>query len=381
MQQKIQGHEKSHAQQMAIMQVSFPVCQYKNSQDQQQVRPSTCPNPQKLQKHQEAEKFLKPLWDTVIDYFILVLVLVTVVCGVVALYATGPVCIPVLHCPVQGDSLQNKNETSCASIHNTTNNTGIQKVTNAVPFTDRNLFDYINAECSGNICWWIKFFPNILIVMAGVCLVCSNAWFVLHSAILEQFIDVLRLCHKYSPPPAPPTTPQSPEDEGRAFEQAINKAKQKMEKFIKAFKRNDSSLRHGNSPPPVQPKVGKFLEAFQRNDSTEQSDVEALPGLRSKKKSIISGSYFSILVLQTLILGAILGTLAWLVDEKMGTKFECDIEEAIPGLVYDHFLCSYSISNLYSLCAKMWLTFTSLHIAVNIFKLVWFFYFYFKNGE
>lgn len=148
----------------------------------------------KLHVQCEAEKFLKPWWDVSIDYLILVLVMIAVVTSVVGIYASGPVCIPVLRCPAQNSS--SDKIATCAMIRNPSQNGGNSLDFFAVQFTNRNMFDYINSECTDDIFWMVRFFPHVLVHMAAYCLVCSNAWFILKSPILERFSDMLHQCYK-----------------------------------------------------------------------------------------------------------------------------------------------------------------------------------------
>ena len=183
----------------------------------------------KLHVQSEAEKFLKPWWDVVIDYLILVLVMIAVVCGVVGLYASGPVCIPVIRClPQENSSALNK--ITCAMIYNSSRK-GEDSLDIAVQFTNRNMFDYVNSECGKDIFCLVRFFPNVLIVIAGYCVVCSNAWFVLKSPTLEQMSDLLHDCYKHAY--NHPTSEESAEYRRRV--------KTKLKRFVLDFDENDTT--------------------------------------------------------------------------------------------------------------------------------------------
>ena len=190
----------------------------------------------------EAEKFLKPWWDVVIDYLNLVLVMVAVVTGVVGLYAPGPVCIPVLRCPAHNTSSLKTAE--CAKIRNSSESG--ENITAAVPFSDRNMFDYINSECTERIYFLVTFFPNVLIVAAGCCVVCSAAWFALKSHVLEEFSNLVKQCYKHadSENSSTKTTVNVKQHKGSdrpsAFEEDSERVKRKSQKFVNDFDENDT---------------------------------------------------------------------------------------------------------------------------------------------
>ncbi|CAB3990043.1 Hypothetical predicted protein [Paramuricea clavata] len=277
----------------------------------------------KLHVQSEAEKFLKPWWDVVIDYLILVLVMIAVVCGVVGLYASGPVCIPVLRCPPQENSSA-LNKITCATIYNSSRK-GEDSLDIAVQFTSRNMFDYVNSECGEDIFWMVRFFPNVLIVIAGYCVVCNNAWFVLKSPTLEQMSDLLHDCYKH----------------------AYN---------------NPTSRESAENRSQVKTKLKEFVRDFEGNDST---NCLCCPNSCSIEKS-----YFIISVVQTVVAAVIFVILVWLTDKMMNRQYECNIDEIIPGLVYDHFACTYSIVKFYSFGAGVFSTIFGVYMGFSCLKLV-----------
>jgi hypothetical protein len=277
----------------------------------------------KLHVQSEAEKFLKPWWDVVIDYLILVLVMIAVVCGVVGLYASGPVCIPVIRCPPQENSSA-LNKITCAMIYNSSRK-GEDSLDIAVQFTNRNMFDYVNSECGKDIFCLVRLFPNMLIIIAGCCVVCSNAWFAIKSPILEQMSDLLHDCYKHVYNNL--TSTESAEN--------ISRVKTKLERFVQDFEANDSN----NCP--------------------------CCPNSCSMKKS-----YFIISVVQTVVAVVIFVILAWLMDKKMNRQYECNIDEIIPGLVYDHFACTYSIVEFYFFCAVAFSIIFGVYTGFSCLKLV-----------
>jgi hypothetical protein len=221
----------------------------------------------KLHVQSEAKKFLKPWWDVVIDYLILVLVMIAVVCGVVGLYASGPVCIPVLRCPAQKNSSA-LNKITCAMIHNSSRK-GEDSLDIAVRFTNRNMFDYVNSECGKDIFCLVRLFPNVLLVIAGYCVVCSNAWFAIKSPILEQMSDLLHDCYKHAyavnnPTSTRPSTSHTTQKQHATPQVACATAE----------KRNR-----------VERKSKRFVQDFEGNDRT---NCPCGPNSRSIKKSYIS---------------------------------------------------------------------------------------------
>ena len=426
----------------------------------------------RLHVYSEAEKFLKPWWDVVIDYLNLVLVMIAVVCGVVGLYAPGPVCIPVLRCPAHNSSLQKRE--MCAMIRNSSENgENSLNITAAVPFSNRNMFDYINSECTESICYLVRFFPNVLIVAAGCCVVCSAAWFALKSHILEEFSYLLQQCYKHAGSkntatksnvnnststttctfdehsPSVTFTISVKQHEGSAPPSAIeedrNRLGERLENFRKDFHKNDVGVcrcfcclcfasccrcctstepvvngeleEQALNPPPRQDieggrnRLGERLENFRKdfheNDvgvcrcfcclcfasccrcctSTEpvvngeleeqalnpppRQDIEGGRNRVRNTSNLCSGkcSYVIISFIQAVVSAVTSILVLCLYKKEINRQYECNISEKIPGLVYDHFVCSDSISQFYSLCAILFVVTSGSHMAFSLFKL------------
>ncbi|CAB4033877.1 Hypothetical predicted protein [Paramuricea clavata] len=311
----------------------------------------------KLHVQSEAEKFLKPWWDVVTDYLTLVLVMVTVVCAVVGLYAPGPVCIPVVRCPAQNSSLSKI--ATCAIIRNPSQNGGnsVDFATVAVQFTNQNMFHYINSECSENIFWMIRFFPNVLIVMVGCCLICSVAWFVIKSPILELFIDLLCQCYQLASTMNNSTSTEPDISEGASTSQELRttlKTKTTPEQHAKPVECATAEDRNR-----VKTKLQKFVQDFEKNDTTKCQTFFS-----------IKHFYIIISVVQAMVVVVSFSILVWLMDEKMNRQYECNIDEIISGLVYDHFVCSYSIIKFYLFGAGVVSSIIAVHTVLSFLKLV-----------
>ena len=361
----------------------------------------------RLHVYSEAEKFLKPWWDIVIDYLNLVLVMIAVVCGVVGLYAPSPVCIPVLRCPAHNSSLQKRE--MCAMIRNSSENgENSLNITAAVPFSNRNMFDYINSECTENIHDLIRFFPNVLIVAAGCCVVCSAAWFALKSHVLEEFSYLLRQCYKHAGSkniatksnvnnststttctfeehsPSVTFTVSVKQHEGSAPPSAIeedrNRLGERLQNFRKDFHENDvgvcrcfcclcfaSCCRCCTSTEPV---VNGELEEQALNPPPRQ-DIEGGRNRVRNTSNLCSGkcSYVITSFIQAVVSVVTSILVLCLYKKEINRQYECNISERIPGLVCDHFVCSYSINQFYSLCAILFFVTSFFHMAFSLFKL------------
>ena len=354
----------------------------------------------RLHVYSEAEKFLKPWWDIVIDYLNLVLVMIAVVCGVVGLYAPSPVCIPVLRCPAHNSSLQKRE--MCAMIRNSSENgENSLNITAAVPFSDRNMFDYINSECTENIYDLVRFFPNVLIAAAGCSVVCSAAWFALKSHVLEEFSYLLQQCYKHAGSkntatksnvnnststttctfeehsPSVTFTVSVQQHEGSAPPSAIEDRKrlgERLENFRKDFHKNDvgvcrcfclcfaSCCRCCTSTEPV---VNGELEE-QPLDPPPQQNIEG-----GRNTNLCSGkcSYVITSFIQAVVSAVTSILVLCLKELEIKRQYECNISKRIPGLVYDNFVCSYSISQFYSLCAIVFAVTSGSHMVLSFFKL------------
>jgi hypothetical protein len=309
----------------------------------------------KLHVQYEAEKFLKPWWDVFIDYFILVLVMIAVVTGVVGLYASGPVCIPVLRCPAQNSS--SDKIATCAMIRNSSQSGG-NSLDFAVQFTNRNMFDYINSECTDDIFWTVRFFPHMLVIMVGYCLVYSNSWFILKSPILEQFSDMLHQCYKQAY-----TLNTEPTAEQCILEiRNTCAASQDHTTSVRYItpKRDARSLDCApvQDRNPMKTKLEKYVKEFDKNENC----INFLG---------VNNMYIIMSVFQTVITVVIFGVLVWLIfDKKMNRLYECNIAEIkIPDLVYDHFVCSNSIVMFYFSSAVAFLVVISCKMICSFFKL------------
>lgn len=100
----------------------------------------------------------------------------------------------------------------------------------------------------------------------------------------------------------------------------------------------------------------KYVKEFEKNDNC----INFLG---------VNNMYIIMFVLQTAVAVAIFGILVWLMHKKMNRQYECNIAEIIPGLVYDHFVCSYSIVKFYSFVAGAFLVIISLKMIFIFIKL------------
>ena len=327
----------------------------------------------------EAEKFLKPWWDVVIDYLNLVLVMVAVVSGVVGLYAPGPVCIPVLRCGPAHNTSSLK-IAACAKIRNSSESG--EDFTAAVPFSDRNMFDYVNAECTERIYFFVTFFPNVLIVAAGCCVLCSAAWFVLKLHVLEEFSNLLKQCYKHADSENSSTKTtvnvkqHKASDRPSAFEEDSERVKRKLQKFVNDFDENDT----GNCRCCCSC-FGYCWKKFEHGPTTSDEQTALLMNTNPQQHNnkdvgrnvfTTRGSYVIVSFIQVLVSFTAFGIVLWLRIDKMNRQYECNINESlrIPGLVCDHFSCSHIIIRFYSKSAILFLVFSFFHMLFSLFKFV-----------
>ena len=269
-------------------------------------------------------------------------------------------------------------------------------ITVAVKFKDRNTFDYINSECRASICWMVSLFPHALIIAAGCCVLCSAAWFALNSHVLEEFSYLLQQCYKHagsentatesniknSASTKPTVTTRctieehSPpvtltvfvkQHEGSAPPSAIeedrNRVGERLQNFIKGF-----DIGNCKYCCPC------FTSCWKCYDATSEQQ-EPLRNVKEVKNRNYPNfftilSYIIISIIQAVVASVAFDKVLELKNEMNSTRYECNINERIQDLVYDHFACSYSIIQFYYFSAFLFLVFIGLHMSFSWLKLV-----------
>ena len=273
-------------------------------------------------RHQNtATKVLKPRWDVLADYVILVMLLISVVNAVVSLYAKDPVCVPAVKCPGTGNSSSenayfHKICDAYYSTYQSKRNVVVSDIIYTTTSEDRNLFNYINSKCKTKrfeVNWFSVFFPTALFLEAGACLIAHNIWLNFGALICDHFSLFVKDCYD-------------------SFGKKLTESEQEV-------------------------KISQFAELQKlirrpRNEHT----VRCLYGLE--------------LVLQVVTLLTCI-TLN-LSCKRFEVNFRCNVDEIIPGLTFDYLTCSHSLPKFYEHTFWWFLALLIVLLLVSIRRFAWF---------
>ncbi|XP_043940464.1 volume-regulated anion channel subunit LRRC8D-like [Protopterus annectens] len=347
-----------------------------------------------LNETEPQNKILKPWWDVVMEYLVMVMLMASIVMGTMLILKDKVVCLPV-----DPDSLMNdSSKGDSASVTNPTVSSGnlTQTAFSAMPNEntqttalppaaqrgrptklDYQQYIYISHVCYQKaIPWYSKYFPYLALVHSLILMISNNFWFKYPktSSKIEHFITILIKCFE-----SPWTTKALSETAWEDPEVNQNKMKfstaKKSEREASQDSTNSTPLLL-NSDTPFENPVSEIspVTILDKKDGEQAKALfEKVRTFRAhtEDSDLIYLCYLGQTVFKVLKFLIIVGYTSTIVGSITFEHVCIPTIQTLTG--YTVFFCTHNMANIVRKFLVMYIVLVCLYGLIGVYALFWFF--------
>ena len=313
---------------------------------------------------EKTTKILKPWFNVINDYLVILLLTVPLFVGGMELASGKYICVPVVDCPVSiNDTSKYKHHNVCRVFYSSQKSTDTNEKIKTVVTKLEHVrdYDYADSECGKtDIRWFHSYFSLILFGQAFILLLVNNVWLKnpWTASSVNSFYALAEECYNLPGAQFPTLTENN-------VEESITKTEEPSTSMELEERLPLSARRQSVSEDSVGVDLATAVVV-----KTLYEKIRLFNGY-IRTSQIITNLYFFQACLQPL-LTVLFFFLNFQFNDIKGTA-RCSLDEYFP-VTYEYFTCSHNLSRLLERALEVFLCILVVLFVVSIFIVGWTFH-------